>query len=151
MRAVHVLVAEDDDDHRFLTVRALREVAEVPLEIAAVSDGEQTLDYVYGRGPYHDRDRPDLLVLDLKMPKMDGFGVLERLKGDPTTASMPIVVLSSSNHTGDIDGAYDLGTNAYMTKPTSASGFREHLRCLASYWAGCTKLPSPPSSGSSSL
>ncbi len=143
MRTVHVLVAEDDEDHRFLTVRALREVTDVPLEIAAVSDGEQTLDYVYGRGPFRDRDRPDLLVLDLKMPKVDGFSVLERLKGDPATATMPIVVLTSSNSGDDIDSAYSLGTNAYMTKPTSASGFREHLRCLASYWTSCTKLPTP--------
>jgi two-component system response regulator len=137
-----VLVAEDDDDHRYLTMRALQRFAEVELEVHGVKDGEEALDYVRGRGAFADRQRPDLLLLDLKMPKVDGLTVLEELKGDPVTASIPVVVLTSSNAMQDVDGAYHRGTNAYMTKPTSAAGFREHLECLASYWTTHTQLPS---------
>jgi two-component system, response regulator len=139
---IHVLVAEDDDDHRFLTMRALERFGDVPLEVTGVRDGAEALDYVHGRGPYSGRRRPDLVLLDLKMPRVDGLQVLEQLKSDPLTASIPIVVLSSSNATQDVDGAYHRGTNAYMTKPTSASGFREHLDCVAGFWTKRALLPS---------
>lgn len=141
MRTVHVLVAEDDDDHRFLTMRALERVPDVSLQVDGVRDGEEALDFVYGRGAYAGQRRPDLLVLDLKMPRLDGLGVLAQLKGDPETASMPIVVLSSSDDERDVAAAYLRGTNAYMAKPTSAGGFSAHIESLASYWAGHAELP----------
>jgi CheY-like chemotaxis protein len=139
--SIHVLVAEDDDDHRFLTMRALERYAEADLQVSGVKDGAEALDFVRGRGPYEGRRRPDLLILDLKMPKVDGMQVLEALKNDPVTAAIPVVVLSSSNATSDVDGAYHRGTNAYMTKPTSAGGYAEHLQSLASYWTGHALLP----------
>jgi two-component system, chemotaxis family, response regulator Rcp1 len=140
-KTVRVLVAEDDDDHRFLTMRALERFSEVPLEVEGVRDGQETIDFVRGRGAFAGRPKPDLVVLDLKMPRKDGFEVLEDLKGDPETSSIPVVVLSSSDAGGDVDRAYRRGTNAYMRKPTSASGFRAHLECLATYWAGRAELP----------
>jgi CheY-like chemotaxis protein len=141
MKKVHVLVAEDDDDHRYLTMRALRRFPDAELEVVGVRDGAETLDFIHGRAPYADRTRPDLVVLDLKMPNFDGFGVLAQLKGDPETAAIPVVVLSSSDARDDVRSAYDLGGNAYMTKPTSADGYSAYLTGLATYWATQAELP----------
>jgi CheY-like chemotaxis protein len=106
VKTIRVLVAEDNDDHRFLTMRALKQFTDVIIDVEGVKDGEETLDFIYRRGVFADRARPHLLILDLKMPKMGGFQVLEQLKTDPATASIPIVVLTSSDTATDVDIAY---------------------------------------------
>lgn len=142
MKTIRVLVAEDNDDHRYLTMRSLRSQSDVQLEVEGVRDGQETLDFVYGRGDFADRVRPDLVILDLKMPRMGGLEVLAQLKGDPSTCAIPIVVLSSSDAVGDIDAAYATGTNSYITKPSTTGGFRDQMRCIATYWAERSELPS---------
>lgn len=144
MKTIHVLVAEDNDDHRFLTMRSLRSYPDVNLEVAGVRDGAETLDFVYGRGEFADRPRPDLVILDLKMPKVGGLEVLQQLKSDPATSAIPIVVLSSSDAVADVDAAYATGTNSYMTKPATTGSFREQMHCIATYWADRSQLPSSP-------
>jgi CheY-like chemotaxis protein len=142
VKTIRVLVAEDNDDHRYLTMHALSQFQGVRIQVEGVKDGEETLDFIYRRGAYADRSRPHLLILDLKMPKVGGLQVLEQLKSDPDTSVIPVVVLTSSDTASDIDEAYRYGTNSYMTKPTSTGGLREHLESLATYWGGYSELPS---------
>ena len=141
---VRILIAEDDADHRFLTVRALRDLRGIDVEIDTVADGAEALDYVHGRHPFTDRQLPHLLLLDIKMPKVDGLAVLREVKSDPQLRTIPAVVLSSSDRPEDIATAYELGGNSFVTKPATASGFREGLRQLGEYWAGLASLPETP-------
>ena len=143
MTPVRILLAEDNEDHRFLTVRALRDLRDVQLEIDTVADGEEALDYVHGRKGYVGRKRPDLVLLDIKMPKVDGLEVLRQLKEHPDLKAIPTVVLSSSDRVEDINTAYELGGNSYVTKPATLSGMREGLRQLGEYWSGLVTLPRP--------
>ena len=141
MTAVRVLVAEDNEDHLFLTVRALRDVDSVVLEIETVADGAAALDYVHQRNAYEGRARPHLVLLDIKMPKVDGLEVLRQLKGNPELRTIPAVVLSSSDRPEDITAAYELGGNSYVTKPATPSGMRDSLRRLGEYWGSVVELP----------
>jgi CheY-like chemotaxis protein len=140
-KAVRILVADDNEDHRFLTVRALRDVEGVILEVETVSDGEEALDYVYRRGRYTSSQRPHLILLDLKMPKVNGLEVLEQVKADPDLRSIPTVVLTSSERPEDIDETYRLGGNSYVTKPVSMAGLREGLQGVSAYWTRLASLP----------
>lgn len=140
-----VLVAEDNEDHLYLTVRALRDWAnEAVLEVDAVSDGEQLLDFLFRRGGYADRARPHVILLDIKMPKVDGLEALERLKSDPDLRRIPVVILTSSDRSEDIDRAYHLGSNSYVTKQGTVGGMREGLQDVAHYWMDTATLPEPP-------
>jgi CheY-like chemotaxis protein len=138
LTTLRVLVADDNEDHLFLTVRALREVPGVDLEIQTAVDGEEALHAVYdGDSP------PHLILLDIKMPKINGLEVLERIKSDERLRSIPIVVLTSSERPEDINAAYRLGSNSYVTKPASGAGLREGLRRVSSYWTALASLPEP--------
>lgn len=139
-RKVRVLVAEDNEDHLFLMVHALRGVEGVSIEVEAVADGAQALDYVYGRGAYTDRTLPNLIFLDLRMPKVDGLEVLEQLKQDERFAPIPVVMLTSSDRPEDIDEAYRRGTNSYVAKPSGGQGLRD----ITNYWTSESLLPDPP-------
>lgn len=141
MKQVRVLIADDNEDHLFLTVRALREVDGVHLEIETVRDGEQALDFMHRRGPYADKSLPHLVLLDIKMPKVDGLEVLKELKETPGLKAIPTVVLSSSARPEDVDATYRLGANSYVTKPSNSSGLRDGVRRLGAYWAGLVSFP----------
>lgn len=141
MKQVRVLIADDNEDHLFLTVRALREVDGVHLEIETVRDGEQALDFMHRRGQYADKSLPHLVLLDIKMPKVDGLEVLKELKENPELKAIPTVVLSSSERPEDIDATYRLGANSYVTKPSNSSGLRDGVRRLGAYWAGLVSFP----------
>lgn len=140
---IRVLVAEDDEDHRFLIVRALRSTEGLVLEIDTVSDGEQAVDLLFGRGRYAGRQLPHLVLLDLKMPKLSGLEVLQRVKDDPELREIPIVVLSSSERPEDISATYLHGANSYVTKPSTAHGLREGLSEMSHYWTRVAVLPDP--------
>lgn len=140
-RAVRILVADDNEDHLFLTVRALRDVEGVHLEVDTVADGEEALDYVYKRGRFGDRPRPHLILLDIKMPKVNGLEVLEKVKADPDLKAIPTVVLSSSERPEDIEATYQLGGNSFVTKPVSIAGLRDGLRGVSTYWTQLSSLP----------
>jgi CheY-like chemotaxis protein len=144
-KRLRVLVAEDDEDHLFLTVRALLDVQGVHLEIEGVRDGEEALDYVYRRGRFTDRDLPHLIFLDIRMPKVDGLEVLQRIKDDPELTTIPVVMLTGSDRPEDVNAAYDRGSNSYVTKPTLYQG----LHSIAEYWTIQSLLPSvdPPNPG----
>ena len=140
-RSVRVLVVEDNEDHLFLTVRALRDLEGVRLEVDTVRDGEEALDFLYRRNRFEGRELPHLILLDLKMPKVNGLEVLEQLKSDEELRQIPTVMLSSSERPEDINETYRLGGNCYVTKPGSASGFRDGLRRMGQYWTALASLP----------
>ena len=143
-RSVRVLVAEDNEDHLFLTTRALEQTNHgLRLEVQGVRDGEEALDYFYRRGKYENAERPHLLLLDLKMPKVDGLEVLERLKSDPELRSVPVVVLTSSDRPEDIEETYRRGGNSYVTKPVTPNGMRDGLREITDYWMNVAAIPEP--------
>lgn len=105
--------------------------------IQIVRDGVETLDFAFCRGEYANRDRDvclRVIVLDVKLPKVDGFEVLRELKADPRTRSIPVVMLTSSNIDSDVARAYELGANSYVQKPVDFEGFRRTVRDLGVYW-----------------
>ena len=140
-----VLVAEDNEDHLFLTVRALRDWENnVILEVDAVSDGEELLDFLYRRGDYADRPRPHVILLDIKMPRLTGIEALERLKTDPALRRIPVIVLTSSDRPEDVEAVYQLGGNTYVNKQGTVGGMRESLEEVAHFWMDAATLPEPP-------
>ena len=141
MRQVRVLVAEDNEDHRFLTMRALQDVKGVDINVEGVGNGEEALAYVQRQGEYAGKELPHVIFLDLRMPKLNGLEVLERLKSDPDLSCIPVVVLTSSDRAEDIDAAYRLGTNSYVTKPGVGADLRSGLRSVADYWTASSMLP----------
>lgn len=139
--ALRVLVAEDDDDHRFLAVRALKGTTGIEVHVDEVTDGAEALDYVYRRGQFRDSRRPHLILLDLKLPKVNGLEVLEQVKGDRDLNSIPVVVVSASDRPEDIDAAYRLGSNCYVSKPVGGAGMVAGFRRIAEYWGRVAVLP----------
>lgn len=141
MKQVRVLVAEDNEDHRFLTMRALSDVPGVRIDVEGVRNGEEVLAFVHQQGQFADKQLPHVIFLDLRMPKLSGLEVLARLKRDPSLSCIPIVVLTSSDRAEDIDEAFRLGTNSYVTKRSLGSDLQDGLRGVADYWARRSMLP----------
>jgi CheY-like chemotaxis protein len=131
-----ILLVEDDPDYQKLTQRALK-TGGIPSELFVVDDGEQALDYLYRRGEFADPDlspRPDLILLDLNLPKLDGRAVLKRIKQDPELRRIAVVIVSTSSDERDILLTYDLGVNSYVTKPSQMESFTKAIRDLRHYW-----------------
>ena len=143
-RPAVVLLAEDDPGDQELTRRGLQEdVFDIDLHI--VPDGEATMDYLKQRGQFADAansPRPDLLLLDLNMPKLDGKQVLEQMRADADLSRIPVVVLTTSSQDEDVLRTYDLGCKSYITKPVDAEGFFKYIRELGLYWFELVTLPS---------
>jgi CheY-like chemotaxis protein len=141
-----ILLAEDNAYDVELTVTALRE-NKVVNEIIVVRDGAEALDYLFKRDRYADRSgaNPALVLLDLKMPKVDGTEVLRQIKNDAGLKSIPVVVLTSSREERDLLRAYDLGVNAYVVKPVDFHEFVEAVKLLGGFWAVVNE---PPPAGS---
>ncbi len=138
----HILLAEDNAADVELTLEALR-ANHVVNEIIVVRDGAQALDYLYRRNSYADRSggRPALVLLDLKMPKVDGIEVLRQIKADPALKPIPVVVLTSSREEQDLVQTYDLGVNAYVVKPVDFHEFIDAVRAIGGFWAVVNELP----------
>lgn len=140
-----VLLVEDDPGDQELTRRALTQNPfKVDLRIA--SDGEEALDYLYRRGAYGDPGSapfPDLVLLDLNMPKLDGRAVLDTIKSDAKLRSLPVIILTTSQYEVDILRSYHLGCNSFITKPVTADGFIGAIRELRSYWFELVTFPDP--------
>ncbi|NIA16582.1 MAG: response regulator [Nitrospiraceae bacterium] len=139
-----ILLVEDDPEDQKLTRRALR-TSHLRNKLYVADDGEQALDYLCRRGAFADPEvspRPDLILLDLNMPKLDGRAVLARLKEDPDFRCIPVVVLTTSAQEEDILRSYELGVNSYITKPVHMEGFIRAIRDLEHYWFNLVVLPS---------
>jgi CheY-like chemotaxis protein len=132
-----LLVAEDDENDVLILERALRRAA-ARFRLVHVPDGEQAVDYISGRGVYSDRARhpvPDLVLLDLRMPRMDGFEVLRWRRGSDTMQRLPVIVFSTSALERDVHQAYSLGANSYVVKPMGTDALEDLLRALHQGWA----------------
>jgi CheY-like chemotaxis protein len=137
-----IVLAEDNANDVELTVSALRE-NHVANEVVVVRDGAEALDYLYKRNGHATRsgNNPALLLLDLKMPKVDGIEVLRQVKSDPALKSIPVVVLTSSREEHDLLRSYDLGVNAYVVKPVDFAEFVEAVKLLGGFWGLLNEQP----------
>lgn len=136
MESKTILLVEDNPDDEVLTLRAL-ERNNILNEVAVVRDGAEALDYLFGQGAHSARDirrLPELVLLDLKLPKIDGLEVLRRIRSEPLTRRLAVVILTSSNEERDIISGYDLGANSYIRKPVDFNQFMEAVRQLGLYW-----------------
>ncbi len=146
MRHKAILLVEDNPDDEALTLRALNK-SKISNEIVIMRDGVEALDYLFGAGAYAGRDtslQPQLILLDLNLPKLDGLEVLKRLRADPRTALLPVTILTTSNEERDVAASYQLGANSYVRKPVNFDSFIEAVRHLGLYWL--TLNIAPPAS-----
>jgi two-component system response regulator len=131
-----ILLVEDNPDDEELTRLALQE-SNIAHQVVVAHDGVEALDYLFATGPYADRDPrhiPALILLDLKLPKIDGLEVLRRLRADDRTKLLPIVILTSSNEERDLLAGYSLGANSYVRKAVDFAHFTDDVRQLGAYW-----------------
>jgi two-component system response regulator len=138
-----ILLVEDNPDDEALTVRALKK-SKVVNEVVVARDGVQALEYMFGEGPDADggpREMPQVVLLDLKLPKLDGLGVLRRLRADDRTKLLPVVILTSSNEEQDRIQSYDLGANSYVRKPVDFDQFVDAATQLGLYWLVLNESP----------
>ncbi|MDM9581672.1 MULTISPECIES: response regulator [unclassified Nostoc] len=138
-----ILLVEDNPDDEALTLRALKK-NNILNEVVVARDGVEALDYLFGKGVYADRDMnimPNLILLDLKLPKMDGLEVLRQLRADDRTKILPVVILTSSKEEQDLINGYSLGANSYVRKPVDFSQFSEAVRQLGLYWFVLNESP----------
>ncbi|MCG6975720.1 MAG: response regulator [Acidiferrobacterales bacterium] len=131
-----ILLVEDNPDDEALTLRALKK-NNIANEVVITRDGVEALDYLFGEGAHQGRDladQPQVILLDLKLPKVDGLEVLKRIRQDDRTRRLPVVILTTSNEDSDIVSSYDLGANSYIRKPVDFDQFMEAVRQLGLYW-----------------
>lgn len=142
-----ILLVEDNPDDEVLTLRAISK-KRIANPVVVVRDGREALDYMFGEGIYHERDTRDLpsvILLDLKLPKVDGLEVLRALRSHSLTRMVPIVVLTTSNEDQDIVKSYSFGANSYVRKPVDFEQFTEAVGQLGMYWLLTNQPPpSPP-------
>ena len=136
-----ILMAEDNPDDILITERAWKK-ANIKNRLYIVNDGEETLDFLYKRGKFADAPSISLLLLDLKMPRMNGFEVLEAIKKDAGLKRIPVIVLTSSNRGLDVDRAYDLGCNSFIVKPVNYDSFLKAVIQIQKYWILLCEIPS---------
>ncbi len=137
---VQILLVEDSPSDAFLTTEALKE-SKKPIQIHIVEDGVQALEFLQRKGPYANAPRPDLILLDLNLPRKDGREVLAEVKTDPALSSIPIVILTSSGAEQDISKAYDLHANCYLLKPADFTTFKQMVKLLEDFWLAFVQLP----------
>jgi hypothetical protein len=136
LNAIELLLVEDNPQDLELALRALKK-ANFVNQIQVARDGAEALDYIFCEGEHAGRqiaDVPKVILLDLKLPRIDGLEVLQRLKADARTRSIPVVVLTSSKEQRDVVESYHLGVNSYIVKPVNFEGFTEAVRTLGLYW-----------------
>src|SRR5262245_13362127 len=139
----YILLVEDNPDDEELTLLSLRK-NNLAHEIIVVRDGVEAIEFLFGTGTHSGRDvshTPTVVLLDLKLPKLDGLGVLKRLRADERTRNLPVVVLTSSSQDADVIASYNLGANSYVRKPVEFGAFVEAVSSLGLYWVLLNRPP----------
>ena len=142
---VEILLVEDNQDDLDMTLRALRK-ANLTNKIQPARDGAEALEFIFCQGAFAGRkfeNPPKVILLDLKLPKIDGMEVLARIKGDSRTKTIPVVVLTSSKEQKDVIESYNLGVNSYLVKPVNFEGFASAIQELGMYWLLLNQPPKP--------
>jgi two-component system, response regulator len=145
MKTRRILLVEDNPDDEELTLVGLKRSG-VLNEVHVVRDGEEAIDYLFAKGVYSDRDLKDipaLILLDLKLPKLGGFDVLHKIRANPATSCVPVVILTSSSEEEDVVASYKMGANSFVRKPVEFDKFADAVRQLGLYWL---LLNEPPDS-----
>ena len=137
---IHILLIEDSLADIELTLEALEE-AKFLNEVQTVRDGADALEYLHRRGEHADAVRPDLIILDLNLPKRSGHEVLADIKDDPDLRRIPVAVLTTSAAEADVVDSYDLGANCYLTKPVDVGQFLKVVQSIEEFWFGVVRLP----------
>ena len=140
VRPINILLVEDNPGDVRLTIEALRE-GKVHNNLHVVGDGVEALAFLHRQGPYEDAPIPDLVLLDLNLPKKDGREVLEEIKADPHLRRIPVVVLTTSHAEQDVLRSYDLHANCYITKPVDLEQFINVVRTIEDFWLAVVTLP----------
>lgn len=133
-----ILIVEDNPDHLELTVLTLEDLG-VKAEIVVARDGAEALDFLFGQGVHAGRDtnrKPSFILLDMKLPKLSGLDVLRSVRGNPITALVPVIMLTSSSERSDMQACYQSGANSFVRKPVDFADFTEKLDRLQAYWLG---------------
>ncbi|MEW6130849.1 MAG: response regulator [Acidobacteriota bacterium] len=141
--AIEILLVEDNPHERELTIRALKK-AHLANHIQVARDGVEALEFIFCEGAFAHRqieDQPKVILLDLNLPKVNGLEVLQRIKSDPRTASIPVVMLTSSKEQEDVIESYKLGVNSYIVKPVNFESFSAAVHNLGMYWLLLNQLP----------
>jgi two-component system response regulator len=144
-----ILLVEDNPDDAKLTLRAFKQ-SNIANPIAVARDGVEALDFLFARGTYSERvgkPLPTLIVLDLKLPRLDGLGVLKAIRADPRTKLIPVVILTSSKEEQDLISGYSLGANSYVRKPVDFAEFLEAAKHLGIYWLMMNQAPPERAAG----
>ncbi len=142
---VEILLVEDNPDDAELALHALKK-ENLANQIMLARDGEEALDFIFCRGPHSGRNfnhQPRLILLDLKLPKVDGLEVLRQVKNDPRTRAIPVVILTASREEKDLVNGYQLGVNAYIQKPVDFDQFRAIVKQLGMFWLVVNQPPPP--------
>lgn len=139
-RPFTILLVEDSPVQQALTRRAMED-STLQADLRVVDDGEAALQYLRGQGEFAGAPRPDIILLDLNMPRMDGHTMLEKLRADPGLAGIPVTVLTTSTADADISASYARGANAFVTKPAEYEKFVELLSALGQFWAHFVRRP----------
>ncbi len=143
MTGKNILLVEDNPDDEALALRALKK-NNIANEVVVARDGAEALDYLFGTGEYSDRDTsktPQIVLLDLKLPKVDGLEVLRQIRADDRTKLLPVAILTSSKEEKDLMEGYRLGANSYIRKPVDFNQFSESVRQLGLYWLVLNEPP----------
>jgi CheY-like chemotaxis protein len=139
----NILLVEDNEQDELLTIRALKK-NNIYNEVVVCRDGAEALEYLFGKGKYEGRDvtqLPQVVLLDLKLPKIDGLEVLKQLRADPRTRRLPVVILTTSKEDQDVSKGYDLGANSYVRKPVDFTEFSDAVKNLGLYWLLLNESP----------
>jgi CheY-like chemotaxis protein len=140
MKPIHILLVEDNEGDIILTREAF-EHTKVPTEISVVKDGKAAMDFLRKEGDYYNVDSPDLMLLDLNLPRKNGFEVLQFVKSDSNLMHIPVIVLSTSSSERDIDKCYQNFANCYISKPVDIESFYKIISMIENFWLSIVKLP----------
>lgn len=141
-RSAHILLVEDNEDHAVLAMEAF-ERGKLVVDVRHVENGVECMKYLRKEGRYSDAPSPDLVLLDIQMPMMDGYEVIAAIRKDPHLMSIPVVVMSTSTEDAGVRRMYELGCNSYIAKPVEFGNFVELLARIGDYWLHAVVLPPP--------